>query len=104
MPFLIVLQTAVKYLWLLFTVILEPVPAGQRARDYLNLYVNPTLLAGLTALCKEKPADPMVRTVHQHRVACFVICFLCVRVRGLCRKTPPLLKSCAPLVSYLLMR
>ncbi|NXP69911.1 NDK5 kinase, partial [Ramphastos sulfuratus] len=39
--------------------ILEPIPAGQRARDYLNLYVKPTLLAGLTALCKEKPADPM---------------------------------------------
>ncbi|XP_074694350.1 nucleoside diphosphate kinase homolog 5 isoform X3 [Strix aluco] len=41
-------------------VILEPIPAGQRARDYLNLYVKPTLLAGLTALCKEKPADPMI--------------------------------------------
>ncbi|XP_009993940.1 PREDICTED: nucleoside diphosphate kinase homolog 5 [Chaetura pelagica] len=40
-------------------VILEPIPTGQRARDYLNLYVKPTLLAGLTALCKEKPADPM---------------------------------------------
>ncbi|NXW62065.1 NDK5 kinase, partial [Eurystomus gularis] len=39
--------------------ILEPIPTGQRARDYLNLYVKPTLLAGLTALCKEKPADPM---------------------------------------------
>ncbi|XP_072204168.1 nucleoside diphosphate kinase homolog 5 isoform X1 [Excalfactoria chinensis] len=38
----------------------EPIPAGQRARDYLNLHVNPTLLAGLTALCKEKPADPMI--------------------------------------------
>ncbi|XP_021265856.1 nucleoside diphosphate kinase homolog 5 isoform X1 [Numida meleagris] len=41
-------------------VISEPIPAGQRARDYLNLHVNPTLLAGLTALCKEKPADPML--------------------------------------------
>ncbi|NXX90704.1 NDK5 kinase, partial [Centropus bengalensis] len=40
-------------------VILEPIPAGQRARDYLNVCVKPTLLAGLTALCKEKPADPM---------------------------------------------
>ncbi|NWV03002.1 NDK5 kinase, partial [Ptilonorhynchus violaceus] len=40
--------------------ILEPVPTGQRARDYLNLYVKPTLLAGLTALCKEKPTDPMI--------------------------------------------
>ncbi|KAJ7401800.1 hypothetical protein BTVI_92541 [Pitangus sulphuratus] len=43
--------------------ILEPVPTGQRARDYLNLYVKPTLLAGLTALCKKKPADPMGRVV-----------------------------------------
>ncbi|XP_062494002.1 nucleoside diphosphate kinase homolog 5 [Pezoporus occidentalis] len=41
-------------------VIVEPVPTGQRARDYLNFYVKPTLLAGLTALCKEKPADPMI--------------------------------------------
>ncbi|XP_042737338.1 nucleoside diphosphate kinase homolog 5 isoform X1 [Lagopus muta] len=40
-------------------VISEPIPAGQRARDYLNLHIKPTLLAGLTALCKEKPADPM---------------------------------------------
>ncbi|KAL9836650.1 nucleoside diphosphate kinase homolog 5 isoform 2-T4 [Geothlypis trichas] len=40
--------------------ILEPLPTGQRARDYLNLYVKPTLLAGLTALCKERPADPMI--------------------------------------------
>ncbi|XP_025903364.1 nucleoside diphosphate kinase homolog 5 [Nothoprocta perdicaria] len=39
--------------------ILEPIPTRQAAVDYLNLYVNPTLLAGLTALCKEKPADPM---------------------------------------------
>lgn len=46
-----------------FPVILEPILAGQRARDYLNVYVKPTLLAGLTALCKEKPADPMVRAV-----------------------------------------
>ncbi|NXI33081.1 NDK5 kinase, partial [Sterrhoptilus dennistouni] len=39
--------------------ILEPIPTGQRARDYLNLYVKPTLLAGLTALCKVKPPDPL---------------------------------------------
>ncbi|NXM78361.1 NDK5 kinase, partial [Serilophus lunatus] len=40
--------------------ILEPLPTGQRARDYLNLYVKRTLLAGLTALCKEKPTDPLI--------------------------------------------
>ncbi|KAM8974520.1 nucleoside diphosphate kinase homolog 5 [Pelodytes ibericus] len=38
--------------------IIEPVPTGQAAYDYLNLFVNPTLLVGLTELCKEKPADP----------------------------------------------
>lgn len=56
---MITLQVAFQHLWLLSAVISEPIPAGQRARDYLNLHVNPTLLAGLTALCKEKPADPM---------------------------------------------
>ena len=65
MSFLMTLPAPFQHLWLLFAVILEPIPAGQRARDYLNLYVKPTLLAGLTALCKEKPADPMVRTVYQ---------------------------------------
>ncbi|XP_053575837.1 nucleoside diphosphate kinase homolog 5 [Bombina bombina] len=39
-------------------VIIEPVPIGQAAKDYLSLFVNPTLLAGLTELCKHKPADP----------------------------------------------
>ncbi|XP_032281189.1 nucleoside diphosphate kinase homolog 5 isoform X3 [Halichoerus grypus] len=41
-------------------VIIEPIPVGQAAKDYLNLYVTPTLLEGLTALCKEKPADPFI--------------------------------------------
>ncbi|TFK09597.1 beta,beta-carotene 15,15'-monooxygenase [Platysternon megacephalum] len=41
-------------------VIIEPIPVGQAAKDYLNLYVNPTLLAGLTELCKQKPADPLI--------------------------------------------
>ncbi|XP_069506196.1 nucleoside diphosphate kinase homolog 5 [Ambystoma mexicanum] len=39
-------------------VIIEPIPIGQAAKDYLSLFVNPTLLAGLTELCKQKPADP----------------------------------------------
>ncbi|KAM4721342.1 nucleoside diphosphate kinase homolog 5 [Rhinophrynus dorsalis] len=39
-------------------VIIEPVPVGQAAKDYLGLFVNPTLLSGLTELCKAKPADP----------------------------------------------
>ncbi|KAM4675033.1 nucleoside diphosphate kinase homolog 5 [Discoglossus pictus] len=41
-------------------VIIEPVPTGQAAKDYLNLFVTPTLLAGLTELCKQKPADPYI--------------------------------------------
>lgn len=43
-----------------FPVIIEPIPVGQAARDYLTRYVTPTLLKGLTALCKKKPADPFV--------------------------------------------
>ncbi|XP_043924907.1 nucleoside diphosphate kinase homolog 5 [Protopterus annectens] len=38
----------------------DPVPVGQAATDYLSIYVNPTLLSGLTALCKQKPADPII--------------------------------------------
>lgn len=38
--------------------IVEPVPAGKVARDYLARAVNPTLLKGLTELCKQKPEDP----------------------------------------------
>ncbi|XP_066474153.1 nucleoside diphosphate kinase homolog 5 [Tiliqua scincoides] len=39
-------------------VVIEPILVGQAAKDYLNRYVNPTLLKGLTALCKKKPSDP----------------------------------------------
>ncbi|KAM9066738.1 nucleoside diphosphate kinase homolog 5 isoform X2 [Sarcophilus harrisii] len=31
-------------------VIIEPIPIGGAAKDYLNMYVNPTLLAGLSEL------------------------------------------------------
>lgn len=40
--------------------IVEPVMSGQAAKDYLALTVNPTLLKGLTQLCKHKPADPII--------------------------------------------
>ena len=40
--------------------IVEPIPHGQNARDYINSQINPTLLAGLTQLCKEKPLDPVI--------------------------------------------
>ena len=38
---------------------------GQAAKDYLAKAVNPTLLKGLTELCKQKPRDPVVRTSNK---------------------------------------
>ncbi|MCI4379646.1 hypothetical protein PGIGA_G00230530 [Pangasianodon gigas] len=38
--------------------VIEPIPKGEAATDYLSRYINPTLLTGLTELCKTKPADP----------------------------------------------
>lgn len=43
--------------------VIEPIPMGEAAKDYLSRYVNPTLLNGLTELCKKKPADPFVSLV-----------------------------------------
>lgn len=40
--------------------VVEPVPIGQAAKDYLAKAVNPTLLKGLTELCKQKPIDPVI--------------------------------------------
>uniref|UniRef100_T1J1I8 Nucleoside diphosphate kinase-like domain-containing protein n=1 Tax=Strigamia maritima TaxID=126957 RepID=T1J1I8_STRMM len=40
--------------------IVEPVISGQTAKDYLAKTVNPTLIKGLTHLCKDKPNDPIV--------------------------------------------
>ena len=40
--------------------VVEPIPVGQPAKDYLDSNVNPTLIKALTALCKEKPKDPVV--------------------------------------------
>ncbi|KAK6187437.1 hypothetical protein SNE40_005468 [Patella caerulea] len=40
--------------------IVEPIAVGQAAKDYLSKVVNPTLLKGLTAVCKQKPRDPLV--------------------------------------------
>jgi len=44
----------------LFIGIVEPIPTGQSAKDYLEQNVNKTLIKALTALCKEKPEDPVV--------------------------------------------
>lgn len=44
-----------------FAAIIEPLPTNEEAQDYLIKHINPTLLKGLTALCKRKPAEPVVR-------------------------------------------
>lgn len=44
----------------LFLGVVEPIPVGQAAKDYLARHVNPTLLKGLTELCKKKPKEPIV--------------------------------------------
>ena len=40
----------------------EPLYHGQLAKDYLQRTVNPTLIKGLTQLCKQKPEDPLVNS------------------------------------------
>ncbi len=45
---------------LIYEGIVEPIPIGQPAKDYLEQNVNRTLMKALTALCKEKPKDPVV--------------------------------------------
>ena len=40
--------------------IVEPLPTDEQAKDYLIKNVNPTLLKGLTALCKRKPEEPIL--------------------------------------------
>lgn len=39
--------------------VIEPLPIGQTAKDYVENKLNPTLLKALTQLCKEKPQDPL---------------------------------------------
>jgi nucleoside diphosphate kinase len=39
--------------------VIEPIPNGQMAKDYLENKLNSTLLKALTQLCKEKPTDPL---------------------------------------------
>ena len=47
--------------------VIEPVAVGQAAKDYLSRKVNPTLLKGLTHLCKQKPQDPVVGNEDRDR-------------------------------------
>jgi hypothetical protein len=53
-----------------FQGIVEPIPVGQTAKDYLEQNVNKTLIKALTALCKEKPKDPVVSDIDIVRVRC----------------------------------
>ncbi|XP_007910603.1 nucleoside diphosphate kinase homolog 5 [Callorhinchus milii] len=54
-------NTAEKEISLMFpAAILEPFPTDLAAKDFLSKFVNPTLLTGLTELCKEKPAEPVI--------------------------------------------
>lgn len=39
--------------------IVEPIATDLSAKDYLESHVNPTLLKGMTELCKVKPKDPV---------------------------------------------
>lgn len=38
--------------------VIEPFPSKEDLEEYLSRHVNPTLLQGLTELCKHKPSDP----------------------------------------------
>ncbi len=40
--------------------VVEPVVERAAVEDFLGTKVTPTLVKGLTALCKTKPADPVV--------------------------------------------
>jgi len=40
--------------------IIEPLSVAQDSKDYLTKEVNPTLLPGLTELCKQKPSDAVL--------------------------------------------
>ncbi|XP_054452967.1 nucleoside diphosphate kinase homolog 5 isoform X1 [Anoplopoma fimbria] len=40
--------------------VIEPFPSRESIEVYLNRYVNPTLLLGLTELCKHKPHNPCI--------------------------------------------
>jgi len=58
--YLVFCQKFITLVTLTFPGIVEPVSTGQAAKDYLTRTVTPTLLKGLTELCKMKPADPIV--------------------------------------------
>ncbi|KAK2849237.1 hypothetical protein Q5P01_009071 [Channa striata] len=40
--------------------VIEPFPSKEATKEYLSRFVNPTLLCGLTELCKHKPPNPCI--------------------------------------------
>ncbi|KAF3693830.1 Nucleoside diphosphate kinase -like protein 5 [Channa argus] len=40
--------------------VIEPFPSKEGTKEYLSRFVNPTLLSGLTELCKHKPPNPCI--------------------------------------------
>ncbi|KAL6479803.1 hypothetical protein MHYP_G00108360 [Metynnis hypsauchen] len=40
--------------------VIEPIPMGEAAKDYMSRFITPTLLLGLTELCRTKPADALI--------------------------------------------
>ena len=44
--------------------ITEPILKDDDVKDYLGKAINPVLIQGLTQLCKEKPADPVVSMIN----------------------------------------
>jgi len=55
----------------------EPIMSGQMARDYLAQAVTPTLLKGLTELCKQKPQQPVVSTTRDKTLLTYCNCSSC---------------------------
>ncbi|XP_056135179.1 nucleoside diphosphate kinase homolog 5 isoform X2 [Lampris incognitus] len=51
-------EREIKYMFPNFVV--EPVPMEEAVKEYLFKYINPTLLSGLTELCKQKPLNPCI--------------------------------------------
>ncbi|KAM8908705.1 nucleoside diphosphate kinase homolog 5 isoform 2-T2 [Spinachia spinachia] len=40
--------------------LIEPFPTWEATEEYLSRYINPTLVRGLTELCKQKPLNPRI--------------------------------------------
>lgn len=59
--------TYIKFSFLSIIAIIEPLLSDSEAKNYMTCNVNPTLLKGLTALCKRKPADPLVSTLEEEK-------------------------------------